>query len=219
MKVLVAGSTGKTGLAVVNELIKRGIPVVALVRDRAKGLSLLPPGLEIVVGDVLEPTSLATALTNCNIVICATGAQPSFDITGPFKVDYQGTKNLVDLSKEGQVEHFILVSSLCVSKFFHPLNMFWLVLYWKQQAENYLRQSGLTYTIVRPGGLSNDDNTDPIVMSSADTLFEGRIPRVKVAQTCVESLFHPSAFNKTIEIVTNSDAQSQNWDQMFSLIS
>jgi len=219
MKVLVAGATGKTGLAVVNELIKRGIPVVALVRDPTKGLSLLPPGPVTVVGDVLDPTSLARAFDDTTIVICATGAQPSLDITEPFKVDYQGTKNLVDLAKEKQIEHFVLVSSLCVSKFFHPLNLFWLVLYWKQQAENYLRQSGLTYTIIRPGGLSNDDNTDPVVMSSADTLFEGRIPRVKVAQACVESLFHPSAFNKTIEIVTNSGALAKDWEQLFLSVS
>jgi uncharacterized protein YbjT (DUF2867 family) len=219
MKAFVAGATGKTGRAVVDELIKRGIPVVALVREQSKGLSLLPHDLQIVVGDVLDPTSFQTALTDCSIVICATGAQPSFDITGPYQVDYLGTKNLVDLAKENQIEHFILVSSLCVSKFFHPLNLFWLVLYWKQQAENYLRQSGLTYTIVRPGGLKDNDNTDSLVMSSADTLFEGSIPRIKVAQTCVESIFHPSAFNKTIEIVTNPGAQAQDWEKLFSLIS
>ena len=218
MKAFVAGATGQTGREIVAILLQRGIPVTALVRKGSKSISSLTPGAEIVVGDVLEPSSFADSLTNTTVLFCATGATPSLDPTGPYQVDYLGTKNLIDLAKEKKVEHFVFVSSLCVSKFFHPLNLFWLVLYWKQQAENYLKESGLTYTIVRPGGLKNDDNSDPIVMSSADTLFEGSIPRVKVAQTCVESLFQPAAFNKTIEIVTSPTAEVKNWEQMFSTL-
>jgi uncharacterized protein YbjT (DUF2867 family) len=131
-------------------------------------------------------------------------------------VDYQGTKNLVDAAKAKGIEHFVMVSSLCVSKFFHPLNLFWLVLYWKKQGELYLTQSGLTYTIVRPGGLRNEDNLDPIFMSSADTLFEGSIPRTKVAQVCVESLLQPTARNKIVEIVSRPDATQMNWEQLFA---
>ncbi len=218
MKAFVAGATGQTGRVIVDELIKRGIPVLALVRDPEKAYSLIPPGVEIMIGDVLDPSSFERALDNSTLIFCATGAKPSLDPTGPYQVDYLGTKNLIDLAKQKQIEHFVLVSSLCVSKFFHPLNLFWLVLYWKQQAENYLKESGLTYTIIRPGGLKNEDNSDPIVMSSADTLFEGSIPRLKVAQVCVESLFQPSAINKTIEIVTQSDAQALSWERMFSSI-
>ena len=144
------------------------------------------------------------------------GAAPSFDFTGPFQVDLQGTKNLVNLAKEYNIKHFVIVSSLCVSKFFHPLNLFWLILFWKKQAETYLQQSGLTYTIVRPGGLKNEDNTEQIVMSSADTLFEGSIPRQKVAQVCVEALFNDDAQNKIVEIVTNPEQKSQTWQELFA---
>ena len=94
------------------------------------------------------------------------------------------------------------MSSLCVSTFVHPLNLFWLVLYWKKQAENYLENSGLQYTIFRPGGLKNDDNSDAILVSSADTLFEGSIPRIKVAKVCVDSLFKDDYQQRILEIVT-----------------
>ena len=218
MKALVAGATGETGRRIVEELVNRNIPVRALVRNLETGKEILPTEAELVVGDLLQPERLREAIADSTVLLCATGARPNFDPTGPFKVDYQGTKNLVDAAKGKGIEHFVLVSSLCVSQFFHPLNLFWLVLYWKKQAEAYLANSGLTYTIVRPGGLRNQDSRDPIVMSSPDTLFEGSIPRRKVAQVCVESLFQPAAANKIVEIVSRPDAQGMDWEQLFAQI-
>jgi len=159
MKAFVAGATGETGRRIVQELIARNIPVRALVRDEQTARAILPPDAELVVGDVLNPASLTAALGDSTVVLCATGAKPSFDPTGPYKVDFEGTKNLVDVAKAKGIENFVLVTSLCVSQFFHPLNLFWLILVWKKQAEEYLQKSGLTYTIVRPGGLKNEDNS------------------------------------------------------------
>jgi uncharacterized protein YbjT (DUF2867 family) len=219
MKALVAGATGQTGQRIVQELVKRGIPVRALVRDPAAAQPILPPEAEIVVGDVLDPGSLTAAIADCTVLLCATGARPSFDPTGPYKVDYEGTRNLVNAAKAARIEHFVLVSSLCTSQLFHPLNLFFLILVWKKKGEEYLQQSGLTYTIVRPGGLKNEDSPDGIVMSAADTLFDGSIPRTKVAQTCVEALFSPAARNKIVEIVARADAPLKSLEELFVSVS
>jgi uncharacterized protein YbjT (DUF2867 family) len=216
MKAFVAGATGATGHRIVQELVNRQIPVRALVRDITKAQEVLPPQAELVTGDVLDRASLEAAMADSTVVLCATGASPSFDPTGPYKVDYEGTKNLVDLSKAKGIEQFVIVSSLCTSQLFHPLNLFWLILVWKKQAEEYLQKSGLIYTIVRPGGLQNEENDSPIVMSSADTLFEGRIPRTKVAQVCVEALFEPAARNKIVEIIAKPDASEKSFEQLFA---
>ncbi len=218
MKALVAGATGQTGRQVVAELVAQGMEVKALVRDRAKAQANLPDAVEIVVGDVLDPISLNEALADCQALISATGAAPSFDPTGPYKVDYEGTKNLVNAAKLANVEQFVMVSSLCVSKLFHPLNLFWGVLYWKQQAEDYLKNSGVPYTIVRPGGLKNENNDQAIVMSSADTLFEGSIPRQKVAQVCVEALSQSAAKNKVVEIIASENAANQPLSTLFAQV-
>jgi uncharacterized protein YbjT (DUF2867 family) len=215
MKVFVAGATGETGRRIVQQLVARNIPVRALVREQEKAQTILSSEVELVVGDVLQPESLAAALGDSTIVVCATGAKPSFDPTGPYQVDFEGTKNLVDAAKAKQIQHFVLVSSLCVSQFFHPLNLFWLILVWKKQAEEYIQKSGLTYTIVRPGGLKNEDNSDAIVMQGADTLFDGSIPRQKVAQVCVESLFEPAARNKIVEIVARLGGNEKSWRELF----
>ncbi|MBD2460769.1 NAD(P)H-binding protein [Oscillatoria sp. FACHB-1407] len=219
MKAFVAGATGETGRRIVQELVQRNIPVRALVRDRDKAKQVLPDAAELVVGDVLKPESLKEAIADSTVILSATGAAPSFDVTGPYKVDYEGTKNLVDAGKAAGVEKFVMVSSLCVSKLLHPLNLFWLILVWKKKGEDYLKQSGLNYTIVRPGGLKNEDSADAIVMSQADTLFEGSIPRTKVAQVCVEALFSPESSHKVVEIVAKPDAVNQPFSELFASVS
>ena len=216
MQVFVAGATGKTGRHIVRQLCDRNVPVVALVRDLDKAKSILPEAAQLVEGDVLNPASFESSLNECSVLICATGASPSLDPTGPYKVDYEGTKNLVDAAKKYNIEHFVLVSSLCASKFFHPLNLFWLVLYWKKQAEQYIQSSGIPYTIVRPGGLKEEDNADNIVMSGADTLFDGSIPRQKVAQVCIEALSQPEAKSEIVEIVARDDAEAKSWSELFA---
>ncbi len=216
MKAFVVGATGETGRRIVQELMARNIPVRAGVRDIETARSILPTGIDLVKTDVLEPQSLSAALGDSTVVLCATGAKPSFDPTGPYKVDYEGTKNLVNACRQKGIEHFVLVSSLCTSQWFHPLNLFWLILVWKKQAEEYIQTSGLTYTIVRPGGLKNEDNTDSIIMQAADTLFDGSIPRQKVAQVCVESLFEPAARNKIVEIIAKADIPSKSFRELFA---
>jgi uncharacterized protein YbjT (DUF2867 family) len=216
MKAFVAGASGRTGQWIVRELQQRQVSVVALVRNLEKGQQVLPAQTELVVGDVLQPETWAGAIAGCDVVLNAIGCTPSLDPTGPYRVDYEGSKNLVDASKANGVKHFVMVSSLCTSQLFHPLNLFWLVLVWKKQAEEYLRASGLVYTIVRPGGLKNDDNPNPVLMSSADTLFEGSIPRQKVAVVCAESLFQAEARNKTVEVIAKADAPTSTWERLFA---
>jgi uncharacterized protein YbjT (DUF2867 family) len=217
MKAFVAGATGETGRRIVKELVDRGIPVRALVRSRELAAQVLPPKAEVVVGDVLDPTTLEAGMEGCTVVLCATGARPSWDPLQPYRVDYVGTKNLVDVAKAKGIQHFVLISSLCVSRLFHPLNLFWLILVWKKQAEEYLQKSGLTYTIIRPGGLKNQDNEDGIVLSPPDTLFEGSIPRTKVAQVAVESLFQPAAKNRIFEIIAKPGVPRQEWSELFAV--
>lgn len=216
MEVFVAGATGKTGSLIVQKLVEKNIPTKALARNSAKAREKISQAVTLVEGNVLKSSSFESILSDCNVLICATGASPSFNPTEPYKIDYLGTKNLIDAAQNQGVKHFILVSSLCVSQLFHPLNLFWLVLYWKKKAEAYLLASGISYTIVRPGGLKDDNNdSESIVMSSQDTLFEGSISRYKVAQICVEAISCPEAKSKILEVVTSTEAEAKTWQKLF----
>lgn len=218
MKAFVAGATGRTGRQIVQVLLEKEIAVCALVRSLAKGRTALPQEVELVEGDLLNPPPWQAALTDCDAVFCAAGATPSLNVTEPYCVDYVGTKKLIDATEKQGIERFILISSLCVSQFFHPLNLFWLVLFWKQQAEQYLQKTGLKFTIVRPGGLLDTNNPEPLVVAPADTLFDGRIPRRKVAELAVEALFYDDSQYKIIETVAQAEAPSQSWGQLFSAL-
>jgi len=218
MKAFVAGATGQTGRRIVKQLLDRGIEVRAFVRDEVKAREILPEGVDLVTGDVLQVQTLKDALKGCTVVFCATGAKPSIDPTQPYLVDFEGTKNLVNAAKAEGVEQFVLVTSLCVSKLLHPLNLFLGILVWKKWAEEYLQRSGLTYTIVRPGGLKNDDNDDRIVMKGMDSLFDGSIPREKVAQVCIESCLDVKAKNKILEIVASKDADEKSMTDLFAAV-
>lgn len=216
--IFVAGATGETGRRVVRSLVKRDITVKALVRDKNTAQDILPEGVEMVMASLGDREALGKVMAGCDGIISATGARPSLNITGPYTVDCDGTKNLVDAAKDQGIDKFVMVSSLCVSQFFHPLNLFWLVLYWKLQAEIYLKNSGLTYTIVRPGGLKNEDSEMPVIMKGADRLFEGSIPRSQVAEVCAEALTQSDAANKIVEIVASDDAPRQEWSELFASV-
>jgi uncharacterized protein YbjT (DUF2867 family) len=218
MKAFVAGATGETGRRIVQQLVAQGIPVRAMVRNVELAQAVLPAEAEIVTGDVLQPQTLAAAIGDATVIFCATGAKPSLDPTGPYQVDFEGTKNLVNVAKSKNVEQFILVSSLCTAKLLHPLNLFWGILVWKKWAEEYIQRSGLAYTIVRPGGLMNDNNDDQIIMTKADQLFDGRIPRMKVAAVCVEAAQQPAARNQIVEIVAKPDMPARTIAQLFNAL-
>ncbi|MEM9980541.1 MAG: NAD(P)H-binding protein, partial [Cyanobacteria bacterium P01_D01_bin.2] len=71
---------------------------------------------------------------------------------------------------------------------------------------------------VRPGGLKSEDDDRNVIMQGADTLFDGSIPRVKVAQVCVEALSDPQARNKIVEIVATEAAPQKSLDQLFAAV-
>lgn len=99
MKAFVAGATGATGSRIVAQLVSRGVPVVAFVRDATTARPKLPPEVTLVEGNVVDKASIRSAIVGCTVLLCATGARPGFDPTGPYQVDYEGTKNLIDVAK------------------------------------------------------------------------------------------------------------------------
>jgi uncharacterized protein YbjT (DUF2867 family) len=209
-KVCVLGATGRTGKAIVEALYHRGIPLRAGVRSLQRGREVLGtiPGislenLELVEVNILDHFQLDAALTGCDGVICAAGATPSLAFWEPFAVDYWGIINLVNIAQKHSLQHLVLVSSLCVSRFLHPLNLLWLILFWKKLAEQAIEVGGIPYTIIRPGGLLSAPRTDDpyLRMTGADQLFEGRIARSQVAEVVATSLFLPEAYHKIVEII------------------
>lgn len=219
--VLVAGATGQTGRQIVRHLQDGGFRVHALVRDVPKAKEQLGPDVDYVQGDVKEPATVAIAMSGVDAVISSIGARGKDGPDRPEMIDYEGVRNLVDAARAAKVKQFVLVSSRGVTHEGHPLNrMFGNVLVWKLKGEDYLRASGLPYTVIRPGGLLNEPGgTGDIAFEQGDRKFSGTtlsIPREDVAIVCVEALEHPEARFRTLEIHRTDGAPVTDWKAKFA---
>ena len=155
-RIAVTGASGKTGWRVVQEAIGSGLAVRALLRPG----SAVPEGLagaEIVRLELNDATALEQALSGCEALVIATGARPSVDLLGPLKVDALAIRSQIEACRAAGVQRVVLVSSLCSGRLLHPLNLFGLILVWKGLGERWLAESGLDWTVVRPGGLKESE--------------------------------------------------------------
>ena len=211
-RLAVTGASGKTGWRVVDEALQRGLPVRAIVRPH----SVLPPSLakaeqqgdlEVKRLELQTAEALHHALSGCTALVIATGARPSINLAGPLQVDAFGVRAQLSACKAVGLQRVVLVSSLCAGRWRHPLNLFGLILVWKRLGERWLEKSGLDWTVVRPGGLSEDDSRsgqEGIVFSAADQQQSSSIPRRLVAQVCLDALAEPAASGRIIEITSST---------------
>jgi uncharacterized protein YbjT (DUF2867 family) len=201
--ILVAGATGRTGQLVVSELLASGYRVRAFVRNAEEAREKFDVDIDFAVGDVRQRESIDAALDGVAAIICAIGAGRGDPSNGPEFVDYGGVMNLVEAARDADLRQFVLMSSGGVTHEDHVLNkMFDNVLIWKFKGEEAVRNSGVPYTIVRPGGLI-DKPSDPsaVILQQGDS-GEGMIPRADVAIILVNSLQYPEALGKTFEVVS-----------------
>lgn len=219
--VLVAGATGGTGQQIVRELNAAGYRVRALVRNPASARGILGDGVEYATGDVRQRPTIDAALQGVRYAISAIGATRKDPANGPEFVDFQGVRNLADASAAAKVDQLVVVSSAGVTRLDHPLNrMFDNVLIWKGKGEDAVRASGVPYTIVRPGGLTDKPGGESGVRMEQGDKGTGFIPRGDVARVCVAALKSPAARNRTFELYSApSSSPAMDWDAVFSKLS
>ena len=205
MKIAITGASGKTGFRIVEEALKSGYKVKQIVRKN----SVISKGLEkneTIKLSLDNRQNLDDSLKNIDALIIATGARASLDLTGPARVDALGVYRQLESCKRVGVKRVILVSSLCTGKLLHPLNLFGLILIWKKIGENLLKNPYFEWTIIRPGGLKEDEliEDQKVFYSSIDTQNEGSIPRRLVAKCCIDAIKNENSINKTIEITSST---------------
>ena len=141
--VLVAGGTGRLGTRVVELLTRRRMQVRVLTRDRARAAHL-PDVVEIVEGDVRDPGSLRAAIAGSRTVVSSIQGLDDRR-SSPEATDREGNRNLIQTAHEAGVDHFVFVSALGAG-LDHPM----AIQRAKYDAEQILKQSGLSWTIIRP---------------------------------------------------------------------
>ncbi len=212
--IAVTGASGKTGWRVVQEALGRGWSVKAILRPGSE----VPAGLEgaeLVRLELADSAALAAALSGCDALVIATGARPSVDLSGPLKVDALAIRSQIAACRDAGLKRVVLVSSLCSGRWFHPLNLFGLILVWKGVGERWLAASGLDWTVVRPGGLKETEDgleAQGIRFTGPDQQESDSIPRRLVARVCLDAVASEAAIGRIIEITSSPEQPARSLD-------
>ena len=205
MKVLVAGGTGGCGRLVVRRLSDLGIATQVLTRDARRAASLGP--VEVVEGNALSPEDCRRAIEGCQAVICTLGDR--WVPADARIVDGDGVINLAKAAEEAGARRFILVSSVGVGDSWTPFFMYWIfrmlggmpILHEKTRSEDYVRSSGLQWTILRPGGLTNFRMRGEPVLLPARARVPELTTRQAVADVAVRCLQSENAISEALTVV------------------
>ncbi|MBW4489727.1 MAG: SDR family oxidoreductase [Trichocoleus desertorum ATA4-8-CV12] len=201
--VFLAGASRGVGREIARCLVEQGIKVTALLRSEAARPELEAMGITVVLGDALNLADVEQAMqgTPIQAVISTVGGLPK----DGERADYLGNKNLVDAAVKAGAQKFILVSSIgsgdsIVALSPQALETLKPVLIEKEKAEQHLIESGLTCTIVRPGGLKSEPATGNAVLTE-DPKVSGMIHRADVADLVCQCLPSDRANNKILSAI------------------
>ncbi|UBF28156.1 SDR family oxidoreductase [Kovacikia minuta CCNUW1] len=202
--IFLAGASRGVGREIARCLIAQKFKVKALIRSEAARADLEALGLTVIMGDALNPAEVEQAMQGDEIeaVISTVGGQP----TDGERADFKGNRNLIDAAVKAGAKKFILVSSIGSGNSAPALPLQALetlssVLAEKEQAENHLIASGLTYTIIRPGGLKSEPPPRGGGILTENPLIAGTINRTDVAELTCRCLTSEKANNKVLSAV------------------
>ena len=224
--ILVAGASGRAGRYVVQHLRADGLRVRAMTRNRAEAVRRLGAeyaAVDWVECDVRDPAQVAAAMRGVDLLISVIGANTVGDDNSAEFVDYGGVRNLVNAAVREKVQQFVLLTAIGVTDPTHPFNKATKgALGWRFKGEEYLRASGLTYTIVRPGGLVNEPaGQKGLRFEQGDTwrpLLRSTLSRDDLALVLIESLRQPAARNVTFELVNDASVAPGDWRDRFATL-
>jgi uncharacterized protein YbjT (DUF2867 family) len=203
MKVLVAGAHGKTARRLVRMLVDDGHEVRGLVRKEEQVPDVEADGAEPVLVDLEEEEvegAVGEAVEGCDTIIFAAGAGPGSGAARKETMDYGGAAKLVEAAEERGARRYLMLSSMGAGDPEGGSEAMRPYLIAKARADERLVESGLDYTIIRPGGLTDEEGTGRI--EAAESLGRrGQISRDDVARTLADVLEMRNTYGKTIEIL------------------
>ena len=223
-RVLVIGATQGTGYQIASRLLQEGYRVRGLARNEAKAKRTLSSRVEVVVGDITKADTLPDAVKDVDHVIFTAGVtqRPAGErlITA---TEYEGVKNAITAARNtGFKGRFLYMTSIGVTKYSLAATLLNLIkrntLKWRRFAEDEIRRSGLDYTIVRAGFLTNGPGGRRAIEVSQRVYplaLKYRISRADVAETFVQALKHPQTRRTTFEVVWGRARERKDCNVLF----
>lgn len=204
MKLLVFGSTAGVGYQLVKQALEQGHTVTAFARDPAK-LDIKHTNLKIVQGDAMDLASVEKAVQDQDAVLCSLGS--GTNTKG--KIRSEGTRNIIQAMEKMGVPRFICQTTLGIGDSAGNLNFFWKYImfgFLLRQVfadhviqENYVKQSHLKWTIVRPSAFTDGNRTGNYQhgFPGKDKITKLEISRADVADFMLKQVVDNSYLYKT----------------------
>jgi uncharacterized protein YbjT (DUF2867 family) len=196
--VVVIGGHGQVAQHLLRLLAARGDRARGVIRSPDQADAIRELGAEPVICDI-ESEDLTGAVARADAVVFAAGAGPGSGAERKRTVDYGGAVKLIDAAKANGISRYLMISAIGANKpetWSEEMTPYYEA---KADADAALEASGLDYTIVRPGGLTDDPATGRI--AAAPHLERGRIPREDVAATLLAVLDLPSTAGMAFDLV------------------
>nr|WP_317111152.1 SDR family oxidoreductase [Chroococcidiopsis sp. SAG 2025] len=203
MKLLIFGSTGSIGRQLVWQALEQGHTVTAFTRNPAKLDDIQHANLKVIQGDVMDLASVEKAVQGQDAVLCSLGAGSKGTIRS------QGTRHIIRAMEKVGVRRLICQTTLGVGESWGNLNFFWKYImfgFLLRQAyadhvaqENYVKQSHLDWTIVRPGAFVDGERTGNYRhgFPGTDRTSKLKISRADVADFMLKQLTDDLYLHKT----------------------
>jgi nucleoside-diphosphate-sugar epimerase len=200
VQVVIAGGHGQIALHLERLLADSGHRVIALIRSRDHDSDVREAGGEPVICDLEQEDDLSHYVQGADAVVFAAGAGPGSGPERKRTVDLGGAVKLLDAAQRVGARRYLIVSSIGAEDPSSAGEQMRPYLEAKAEADRRVAASDLEWTIVRPGGLTNDPGTGRVTLT-ADMSTRGRIPREDVARVLAASLGDPNSIGKTFVAV------------------
>ena len=201
MRVAIAGGHGQIALRLAKVLSQRGDEAVALIRNPDHAEDVREAGAEPVVADLEHASEgdVAQAIAGSDAVVFAAGAGPGSGPARKDTMDYGGAVKLIAAAKQAGVPRYVIVSSMGANPDAPADDTFSVYLRAKGRADDAVRASGLDWTVVRPGGLTNDAGTGRVNLG--ENAPRGQVARDDVAAVLAAVLDSPSTIGRTVDLI------------------
>jgi uncharacterized protein YbjT (DUF2867 family) len=202
MRIAIAGGHGQIALRLARLLSERGDEPLSLIRNPDHAADVEATGAQAVVCDLENASDdeVAAAVEGAGAVVFAAGAGPGSGAERKRTMDHGGAVKLIAAAKRQDIARYVIVSSMGADPDAPGDDVFAVYLRAKGQADADLRESGLDYTIVRPGGLTNDPGTGRVQLG--ENLDSGRIPRDDVAAVIAAVLVADNTIGKSFDLLS-----------------
>ena len=204
MRVLIAGAHGKTARRLTRMLVANGHEVRGLVRREEQLSDVGADGAEPVLVDLENEEvegAVGEAVAGCDAVVFAAGAGPGSGEARKETMDYGGAAKLVEAAEKRGAGRYLMLSSMGAGDPEAGPEAMRPYLRAKARADARLTGSGLAWTIIRPGSLTEDEGIG-LVDAAGSLGRRGEIPREDVAATFALALESPNTVGKTFELLS-----------------